>query len=221
MLAEQPSKSPGPVIIIIPAISVGLPGLNEQHGDYLDAGFLLFRALIHNNRTAKFLLLGAEHKGDGFLHLIAREYLRDKYQIEDKNTVGQASDYRNLGFCSVEEAELTSKLLATLHEKSSIVTVLAKSQSERYHFHQVGYGISSEFILLPDKPEYQHILSSKEEELLIAFSRLDPTWKSTTGLKLRESARKIRKPGSSHLSHEEMVKISAELLSAVKKGKVD
>jgi len=146
--------------------------------------------------------LGADHRGDGFLHKIGKEYLIKTYNIPENVFVWDDENFRAIGLCSVEEVQLLKEFLSEVLKDYAIVTCLSQSQSTRYSLHEQGYGINSLYYIFPDKPEYYHSQNQKQEEILVSITKRDPTWKTETGKKLREFAHLMRDPKSSGVVQE-------------------
>jgi hypothetical protein len=187
-------KTNSPVLLVIPAISMGTTELNNQYRDYLDQSANVYRYLDAKNLNIKIFALGANHRGDGFLHQKGKKYLIEKYQIPESSFVGKDENFEKLGLCSVEEVQLLKYYLNSISEKFYIVTCISQTQQIRYELHEEGYGISSLYFIFPDNPDYYHVQSNNQEELLMQFTKQDPTWESKTGLELRNLAHRLRDP---------------------------
>jgi hypothetical protein len=190
------------ILLVIPAISVGQSGLNDEYKDYLDQSASLYKYLTDDNFNVLIFALGAEHRGDGFLHKIGKDYLMKTYAIPENGFAWNDENFRTVGLCSVEEIQLLKEFLSEDLKDYTIVTCLSQSQLTRYSLHEQGYGINSLYYVFPDKPEYYHSQNQKQEEILVSITKRDPTWETEVGKKLREFAHLMRDPESSGVVQE-------------------
>lgn len=204
-----------PILLVIPAIWIGGTQINDQFKDYLDQGADLFIKLKSNKFAVKLFVLGAEHKGEGFLHQKGKDYLTQKFHIAVDAFVWEDERFRKVGLCSVEEAELLRVYLdSNTNFKYQIITIISKSQLGRYYLHHQGFGIESLYYVFPDKEIYFHKLNEKYERLLLKITLMDPCWKSETGIKLRNLAGSLRSPegaGVSPAEAQEMLKLLTQI----------
>ena len=193
-----------PILLVIPAISLGTPGLNNQYKDYLDQSASLYKHLTENNFNVSIFALGAEHRGDGFLHQIGKDYLMEMYNIPNEAFVWNDENFKKVGLCSVEEAELLKQFLTEARKNFIILTCVSLTQSTRYLLHQQGYGIKSLYYVFPDKPNYYHLQGLQREKILISITKTDPTWESEIGKRLRKSAHSMRDPKEAEITQKEI-----------------
>jgi hypothetical protein len=201
------------VLMVIPAISVGKPGLNNQYKDYLDQSAKLYQFLTSQNIPVDIFALGAEHKDDGFLHQIGKEYLIKTYAIPSHVFVWEDENFKKLGLCSVEEIQQLYQFLSSTAKEYQILTCISKSQLTRYYLHQQGYQIHSTYYVFPDKSDYQHVQNHQEEELLISITKNDPKWESAVGKELRRFAHRLRGPGEPDVTQSETQEMQQRLAS--------
>lgn len=214
-LLEHLKKVTKPLLLIIPAISVGKPGLNDQYRDYLDQAARLYKYLCSAQISVDIFLLGAEHRGDGFLHQIGFDYLTKTHHLPQRTFVWNDDNIQKVGLCSVEEAQLTAQFLKECGREYQIITSISQSQLRRYFFHQQGYGIESYYYVFPDNPTYYHLQNHDQEKILIAVTEKDPTWKSDIGLELRRFAHRLRDPNESEISQAEIQAMQKRLAEIV------
>lgn len=204
-----------PVLLIIPAISVGRSGLNEQYKDYLDQSAKLYTFISSHNIPIDIFVLGAEHRGDGFLHQVGIDYLINTYKIPKIKFVWNDNDFRKLGLCSAEEAQLTAKFLKDENNECQILTCISHSQFSRYFLHQKGYGIESVYYVFPDNPTYYHLKNNDQEKILMEITKKDPRWESDIGIKLRRFAHRLRDPNEPEVTQEEIQTLQTRLAEFV------
>lgn len=210
LLGKELQRS-SPVLLVIPAISIGKPGLNDQYKDYLDQAAKLYLELAAAKLTVKLLVLGADHRGDGFLHLIGKNYLIGQYHFSPESMVWEDNKFKDEGYCSVQEAELTAIYLSQTNIQYQIITCLCRSQLTRYQLHQEGFGIKSLYFVLPDKPDYYPLANQKEEDILIEITQKDPKWESDIGLGLRHIAHLLRDPHERAITQEDIQNVHRQI----------